>query len=202
MYFGAILLIAAAVVVYLGFAQRALDRLRLSDRAAIGFIIAILVGGFLPDIPIVGGVSVNIGGGIVPLVLAGYLWSRAESHEIVRSIIAIIVAGAAVYLLMKVLPTEPTYARFMDPLYAAALVAGVVGYIAGRSRRGAFMAGSLAIIINDVAVSVENAIAGVAPSAVIGGAGMFDAVIIAGLLALGLAEVLGESLEYVSRRES
>ncbi len=200
MYFGGILLIVTVALIYLGFAQRALDRLRLSDRAALGFIAAILLGGFLPDIPVGGNISVNIGGGIVPLVLAGYLWSRAESHEIVRSVVAVLVAAAAVYALMKVLPTEPTYAWFLDPLYAAALVAGVVGYIAGRSRRGAFLAGSLAIIINDLASQVENYMAGVAPATVIGGAGMFDAVIIAGLLALGLAEVMGETLERVSRR--
>ncbi len=199
MFVGGFLLIATAALIYLGFAERALDRLRLSDRAALGFIAAILLGGLLPDIPVGGNISVNIGGGIVPLILAGYLWSRAESHEITRSVIAVIVAGAAVYLLMKVLPTEPTYAWLMDPLYAAAFVAGVVGYIAGRSRRGAFLAGSLAIIINDLAVQIENYMTGVAPATVIGGAGMFDAVIIAGILALGLAEVMGEALEHVSR---
>lgn len=199
MYFGGILLISTAVLIYFGLAERALDRLRLSDRAALGFIAAMLLGGLLPDIPLGGNFSINIGGGIVPLVLAGYLWSGAEPREVARSVLAVIAAGAAVYLLMRVLPTEPTYARFMDPLYAAALVAGVVGYIAGRSRRSAFLAGSFAIIINDLAVGVQNHAAGLSAATVIGGAGMFDAVIIAGLLALGLAEVMGETLEHISR---
>ena len=151
MYVEGTLLITVAALIYLGFAQRTLDSLRLSDRVALGFIAAILLGGFLPDIPVGGNIRINIGGGVVPLVLVGYLWSRAEPGEIIRSVIAVIVAGAAVYFLVKVLPTEPTDTWLMDPLYAASLVAGVVGYTAGRSRRGAFLASSLAIIIIDLA---------------------------------------------------
>ena len=60
-----------------------------------------------------------------------------------------------------------------------------VGYTAGRSRRSAFLAGSLAIIINDLAVQVENYTTRAAPARVTGGAGKFDAVMIAGILALG-----------------
>ncbi len=198
-FIGATLLVIVAALIYLGLGQRALDRLRLSDRAALIFLAVMLVGGLVSDIPLSANWSINIGGGIVPLVLAGYLWSRAEPHEITRSVIAVLVTGGVIYGLMKILPTEPTYYAFMDPLYIGALAAGVIGYLAGRSRRGAFLAGTLGIILTDIAAQVENALSGVAGGVSIGGAGVFDAVLISGFLALGLAEVVGETREHFAR---
>jgi len=200
MYLGGALLLVLAVLIYLGLAHRALDRLRLSDRAALAFLAVMLIGGLLPDIALGPDWSINIGGGIVPLVLAGYLWSRAERGEIGRSIGAVIIASALVYGLMKVLPTEPTYSYIMDPLYISAVVAAIAGYVAGRSRRGAFIAGTLAILINDIIAGIEAMAMGVSPDIAIGGAGVFDAVIIAGLLALGLAEIFGETREHFATR--
>ena len=197
MYTGVVLLIAVAILVYFGFAHRALDRLRLNDRAALIFIGAMAGGGFLPDIPLGRFTAINIGGGLIPLILIGYLYSKARRGEITRSIIAVIITAAVVYALMKIIPLEPTYAIFLDPLYIIAIVAGVTGYISGRSRRGAFIAGTLAIIITDGLAQLENLIGGVTTNVVIGGAGIFDAVIIAGLLALGLAEVIGEIREKI-----
>ncbi|NLX91002.1 MAG: DUF1614 domain-containing protein [Firmicutes bacterium] len=192
---GIVILLAAAILIYLGLAQRALDRLRLSDRAALLFLVAIIIGGFLPDIPLGGNLSINPGGGIVPLILVGYLWSKAEVKEINRSFLAVLITTAIVYAAFKVMPLEPTYNFFLDPLYLVALIAGLVGYLAGRSRRGAFIAGTMAIILNDGIAQIENIAAGATPSGVIGGAGVFDAIIIAGFIALGLAEVFGETAE-------
>lgn len=197
MNIGIVILMAVAILVYLGFAQRALDRLRLSDRAALLFLLAIIIGGFLPDIPLGGNLSINLGGGIVPLVLVGYLWSNAERREINRSFLAVLITTAIVYLVFKIMPFEPTYNFFLDPLYLIALIAGLVGYLAGRSRRGAFIAGTMALILNDGIAQIENIAAGTTPSGVIGGAGVFDAIIISGFIALGLAEVFGETAEQL-----
>lgn len=195
---GMVFLLVVAVLIYFGLAQRALDRLRLSDRAALLFLIAMIVGGMLPDIPIGGGVSINLGGGIVPLILVIYLWSKAEKAEIARSITALIITAAVVYVAMKIMPLEPTYNFFLDPLYVIAVIAGVIAYITGRSRRGSFIAGTMAIILNDCFAQIENILTGAPSTITIGGAGIFDAVIIAGLIALGLAEVVGETAEKVA----
>ncbi|MDO9535770.1 MAG: DUF1614 domain-containing protein [Bacillota bacterium] len=197
MNIGMIFLLAAAIIIYLGFAQRALDRLRLSDRAALIFLAAMLIGGFLPDIPLGGNMRINLGGGVVPLILVGYLWSKAERQEISRSLAAVLITAAAVYATVKIMPLEPTYNFFLDPLYIIAIIAGLVGYISGRSRRGSFIAGSMAIVLNDIAAQVENAFAGAASTITIGGAGVFDAVVIAGFIALGLAEIVGETAERI-----
>jgi uncharacterized membrane protein len=193
-----VLLLAVAIIIYFGLAQRVLDRLRLSDRAALLFLVAMIVGGFLPDIPLVGGTSINLGGGVVPIILVIYLWSKAEKPEISRSVTALLITAVVVYATMKIMPLEPTYNFFLDPLYIIAIIAGVVAYITGRSRRGSFIAGTMAIVLSDIAAQVENAFAGVRSSVTIGGAGVFDAVVIAGLIALGLAEFVGETVERVS----
>lgn len=195
---GMVFLLAVAVLIYFGLAQRALDRLRLSDRAALLFLIAMIVGGMLPDIPLWGGVSINLGGGIVPIILVIYLWSKAEKVEIARSFTALLITVAVVYATMKIMPLEPTYNFFLDPLYVIAIIAGIVAYITSRSRRGSFIAGTMAIVLNDIAAQIENTLAGARSALTIGGAGVFDAVVIAGLIALGLAEIVGETAEKVT----
>ncbi len=192
---GIIILLAVSVIVYAGFAHRVLDRLRLSDKAALLFLVAMLLGGFLPDIPLVANISINIGGGLIPLILVGYLLSKAESWEIGRTVLAVLIATAVAYGAIKILPLEPTYNLFIDPLYLIAIVAGLVAYLAGRSRRGAFIAGVMAIILSDLLAFMENTLMGVSAATVIGGAGFFDAVVISGFIALGLAEVFGETAE-------
>lgn len=199
---GMFVLLVISILVFLGLAERVLDRLRLSDRAALVFIGAMLVGGFLPNIPLSRTLAINIGGGIIPLILVVYLFVKAgTARERIRAAIALLVTAVVVYLVLKIIPLEPTYAFLMDPLYLVALIAGVAGYLAGRSRRSAFIAGVGAILLNDVFTRVELFYRGASSELVIGGAGIFDATIISGLIALGLAELVGEIRERLSGGE-
>lgn len=198
---GFVILLAVTLLIYFGFAHRVLDRLRLNDRVALLFLVAMIIGGFLPDIPLGNNLSINIGGGAIPLVLVGYLWSKADKPEISRSVVAVVITAAVVYVVMKIMPVEPTHNFILDPLYFVALIAGLVAYIIGRSRRGSFIAGTLAVIISDLLAVMENISQGVTAPVSLGGAGVFDAVVIAGFLALGLAEFAGEALERVSLKQ-
>lgn len=196
---GLILLIAVSILIYLGVAQRILDRLRLTDRAALLFIAAMVVGGFLPDIPLTANLSINIGGGIVPIILVGYLfWVAGTVTEKSRAAIALLVTAIVVYGALKIMPLEPTYAILMDPLYMVAIIAGIVGYLAGRSRRSAFIAGVGAVVLNDIFTRLELLITGGESALVIGGAGIFDATVVSGLIAVGLAELIGEIRENLA----
>jgi hypothetical protein len=198
MTIGMIVLVVVAVVIYLGAAQRVLDRLRLTDRAALLFVGAMVVGGFLPDIPLSDNVSINIGGGIIPIFLAGYLFVKAgTTKEKVRAVLAALVTAGVVYAAMKIMPLEPTYNFFLDPMYLFAIIAAVVGYLAGRSRRSAFIAGSMGLLLTDIFSRIEIAIRGGSGRMSIGGAGVFDAIVLSGILALLLAEVFGETRERI-----
>lgn len=77
MSLGRILLLAVSVLVLFGVGQRVLDKMRLTDRQALFFMALILVGGWIPSIPLSGSVRVNIGGALVPLGLCIYLFVRA-----------------------------------------------------------------------------------------------------------------------------
>ena len=199
MHLGMIILLVISVLVFLGLAERVLDRLRLTDRAALVFIGAMLVGGFLPDIPLTTTLSINIGGGIIPISLVAYLFVQAgTATERIRAAIALLVTAVVVYVVLKIIPLEPTYAFLMDPLYLIAMLAGVAGYLAGRSRRSAFIAGVGAIVLNDIFTRIELFFRRATSELIIGGAGIIDATIISGLIALGLAELIGEIRERLS----
>ena len=56
MSFGMIALLVLSLLTLFGLGQRVLDRLRLTDRQALLFIGLIFVGGWIPSIPLGGGV--------------------------------------------------------------------------------------------------------------------------------------------------
>ncbi|WP_353894377.1 DUF1614 domain-containing protein [Proteinivorax hydrogeniformans] len=194
---GPIVLTIVAVLVFFGFAQRILDRMRLSDKAALVFIAAMFIGAYLPDIPLGNNLGINIGGGLVPLILVGYLLYKANTtRERVRAVVASLIAAVAVWGVERYMPEEPG-AMILDPLYMYPLVAGIIGYLAGRSRRSAFIAGVMGVVLTDIFYVVSVAIDGGEASTVIGGAGIFDSVVIAGILAVALAEIIGETRERI-----
>lgn len=199
MSIGLILLVVVGLLILFGVGQRVLDRLRLTDKQALFFIALIIGGGFIPNIPLGPNVSFNIGGMLVPLGLCVYLLIKAGTgKERARALIAAALGAVAVYYIGRLLPSEPEMTVF-DPNYLYGLAGGVIAYILGRSRRGAFIAGTLGILIADTfqAILVWND--GIAQQLVLGGAGAYDAVVISGFLAVLLAELVGEVIERFSR---
>ena len=171
MSLGRILLLAVSVLVLFGVGQRVLDKMRLTDRQALFFMALILVGGWIPSIPLSGSVRVNIGGALVPLGLCIYLFVRAgTARERWRAGIASALSAAAVLGLGMLLPDEPEAMPF-DINYAYGLLAGAIAYVLGRSRISSFIAG---------------------------GAGALDAVVLSGLTAVLLSELLGALLERIT----
>jgi uncharacterized membrane protein len=195
---GFIALIVVGILIYFGLAERVLDRMRLSDRAALGVIALIIAGSFL-DVRLIRGpiqLVVNFGGAVVPAALCIWLIATADTaREKVRGSLAAVVTGAVIYAAGRILPADPEQNPMLDPTYVYAIAAGLVAYLAGRSRRAAFIAGTLGVILADVGHFVELSVTRTPGRTWLGGAGMFDTTIIAGLLAVFLAEVVGETRE-------
>jgi len=167
----------------------------MNDKAALAVIAAIIIGSFI-DIPLGSRVTLNLGGSIA-VILALYVWLGAgTSWEKIRSLIAAIVTGLALYLAARYLGAEPENI-FIDAIYIYPLIAGIVGYLAGRSRRGAFFAAVMGVLSLDVAQYIYLMRTGLRGTVHIGGAGAFDSLILAGILAVLLAELIGESLERI-----
>ena len=195
MSIGMILLVAVAVLALFGALQRVLDRMRLTDRQALAIVAAIFVGGWIPDIAVTPTFSFNIGGAVIPLAVCVYLFVRAGSaKERFRSIAASILAAGAVFALGRLLPNEPEQ-FFIDPMYIYGVVAGIIAYVMGRSRRAAFIAGVMGLLLADTAQAIVNAAGGLPFTLRLGSAGMFDAVVISGILAVAFAELFGELRE-------
>lgn len=190
---GLISLVIVSILIYFGVAHRVLDKLRLSDKSALAIIAAIIIGSFI-DIPLGGRVTINLGG-VIAVILALYVWLGAGTgFEKVRSLIAAVVVALALYLAGRYLGADPEQI-FIDPIYIYPLVAGVVGYLAGRSRRGAFFAAVIGVLSLDVTQYLYLMRTGLSGTVHVGGAGAFDSLILAGILAVLLAELIGESLE-------
>lgn len=195
---GLILLIVTGLLIAFGVGQRALDRLRLTDAQAYVFIALIIVLGFVPEIPL-GRVSVNLGGCLLPLGLSVYLFVKADTAwERWRSIIAAVVTGAAVWALMRFLPDEPETMP-IEPNWLYGITAAVVAYVLGRSRRGAFIGGVTGVLLAQTASVIPVWLQGADQRLVLGGAGAFDAVVVAGFLGVMLAEIVGEITERIVR---
>lgn len=205
---GIIILIIVSILIYLGLAHRALDRMRLSDRGALVVIAAIILGSFI-NIPLrflPFTTSVNVGGALVPIGLAVYLLLRAgTAKEWIRALAGAAITAVAVYVVGSLINTGTTMEpagrfAFIDAIYLYPLVGGIVAYLIGRSRRAAFIAATLGVLLVDVFHYVWLLGQG-APqnyAVAIGGAGAFDTIVLAGIVAILLAELIGESLERLA----
>ncbi|HHT72592.1 MAG: DUF1614 domain-containing protein [Firmicutes bacterium] len=198
---GMTILVVVAALIYFGVAQRMLDKMRLTDTQALLFIGLMVAGSFI-TIPLLSGrtsISLNIGGSLVPLGIVIYLLTTADSaYERVRALIASVVSAAIIFGIAQYTDFDPSSGTFIDPLWLFSIISGIVGYLAGRSRRAAFIAGVLGILLTDLVHAVRAWLANMNTRTAIGGAGVFDAMIVAGIIAVALAEIVGETRERLS----
>ena len=194
---GRLILISLALLIFFGVAERVLDRMHLTDKQAFLILGAIILGSFInltlyhSDILTV---RMNLGGALVPLAVALYVWLRAGTvKEKTRSITGAVLTAAVIWLIGMLVNNE--YALPIDIIYLYPLIAGAAGYLAGRSRKAAFIAAGLGVLLFDLSHGlylIYNRIPGLVH---FGGGGMYDTVILSGVLAVCLAEFIGEGRE-------
>ena len=154
MTIGMILLIIVAILILLGVGQRILDRLRLNDKLALLFIALIIGLGFVPDIRISPVFAFNLGGAVIPLALCIYLFIKADTAwERWRCILASLATGAAIFAIGRFSPDEPESIT-VDPIILYGLAAGLIAYLFGRSRRCAFIAGVVGMMLSNTANAI------------------------------------------------
>ena len=115
--------------------------------------------------------------------------------------ITAVLSAGVIWIIDRTLPLNPaSWGYLFDPLYLPAAVAGLAAYLLGRYRRSSFIGGVLAIIILDLAAWGENLFRGIRHNPItFGGAGIFDATLVAGVAGVMLAEVIGEVRERLER---
>lgn len=201
MSIGMILLLVCALLILFGVLQRVLDRMALTDRQALLCVAAIFIGGWLPDIDL-GMVTINIGGALIPIIVCVYLFLHAGSaKERMRAAVASAVNAASVYAIGLLFPADPARMPF-DPLILYGIAGGIVSWLLGRSRRSAFIAGILGVILADILVGITVWFRGIAQAIHIGSAGALDAIVLSGLTAVLLCELVGETMERIQRKKA
>lgn len=197
MSIGMILLVVLSLLILAGMLQRTLDRMALTDRQALAIMAAIFIGGWLPQIDL-GLVTVNIGGAVVPLIVCVYLLLRAGSaKERIRALVAAALTAAAIFALGLLLPADPTQMPMLDPMILYGIAGGLIAWLLGRSRRSAFIAGVLGVMLTDLITGISLRIRGVDQVIHLGGAGALDAVVLAGVIAVLMCELTGEIIERI-----
>lgn len=194
---GRILLMSLAILIFFGIAERVFDRLYLSDTAALFLLGAMVIGSFF-DLPLYQSetitVQMNIGGALLPLAVAVYVWVRAGSKkEKIRSLIGAFATMAGIWMLGIVVPDE--FVLPVDILYLYPVLAGLLGYLFGRSRKGAFIAAVLGVLLFDMSHGIYLLWKQIPGSVQFGGGGIYDSVILSGVFAVFLAEWIGEGRE-------
>jgi len=195
---GIVFLTVVSILIFLGLAHRVLDRLYLTDRSGLLFIGAMIIGSFI-DIPLWRNpdITLNVGGGLLPLFLAMYVLFKAGSgKEVFRTIVGILLTIGIIYGVNRLYRYD-TAEGFIEPQYLWAIIAALVGYLIGRSRRLAFIVAILGILALDIVHIFETVATKTNSATRIGGGGVFDTIVIAGVLAVLLAELIGESREYL-----
>jgi hypothetical protein len=85
----------------------------------------------------------------------------------------------------------------LDPLFYYPLTAGIVAYLIGRSRRAAFVGAILGVVLLDMIDLVYYFNTGLGGTVSFGGAGIIDVTFIAAVVAVLLAEIIGETRERI-----
>lgn len=189
---------ALIILIMFGAGQRILDRMRLSDRWALAVLAAIVVGVIIPPIKLSNNFSFSIGGFLIPVGICVYLMIKAGwNKNLARAIIGSIITAALIVLVQVLMPSRTPQDIIVDNTYIYGLIAGVVAYLLGRSRRNAFICSVLGLTLSSIGVYVYNMIVGVQTSLHLGVGGAFDTIVISTLISVGLAELIGKTIELV-----
>jgi hypothetical protein len=193
---GPILLTILILLIYFGLLDHILADMRLSPRAALLYAVAMLLGS-LVTFEWSTWLSVSIGSAVLPVGAVVFLIATtAEPKESARTVLAALAAGACVFAIGQWFePGRPTELNLfgLDAQYLYGLSAGGTAFLVGRSKRSAFCAGVLGVVLADLAHVSLHLVQGVPPDVriAIGGGGLLGTAAAAGILALFLADWLG-----------
>lgn len=186
------------LLIMFGVGQRILDSLRLSDKAALLILILICIGLFIPPIWIGEYFCFSIGGFLIPLALSIYLLiSCGWSRDLLRAFIGTILVAGIIYGLEWLLPADPEE-MLIDNMYIYGIVAGLIAYILGRSRRNAFISCLFGLTLAQLIQWIVNFAMNTPTILGLGVGGAFGTYIVSIIIAVAVSEFLGRCFESAS----
>lgn len=188
-----ILLLLSVVLIQFGWLPGLLKRVGLTQRQALVLVLSMLLAS-LVEITITPRLTINLGTGVLPLLISLSLLTKVQRWwEPLVALLGAVAAGGALGLLSRWLPSgQPTELNlfYLDAQYFYALVAGSVSYLIGHTRAAAFGAGVLGVLLGDLyhyRLFLQAVPEGVFR---LSGGGFHGTALVAGLLALVLADLL------------
>lgn len=190
-----VILAVIILLIMFGAGQRILDSLRLNDKEALIILIAICIGLAIPPIWIGEYFCFSIGGFLIPLGLSIYLLiSCGWSRDLLRALIGTIVVGGIIYGLEWLLPADPE-SMIIDNTYIYGVVAGIVAYALGRSRRNAFISCLFGLTLAQLVQWIVNFAMHTPTILGLGVGGAFGTYIVAIIISVAVSEFLGRCFE-------
>ncbi len=186
------------LLIMFGAGQKILDSLRLNDKQALVILILICIGIVIPPIWIGPYFCFSIGGFLIPLGLSIYLLiSCGWSRDLLRTVIGTVLVGGIIYGLEWILPADPEE-MIIDNMYIYGLVAGIVAYALGRSRRNAFVSCLFGITLAGLVQWIVNFCTKTPSILGLGVGGAFGTYVVAIIISVAVSEFLGRCFEAAS----
>ena len=188
------IVLGVILLVMFGVGQRILDDLRLSDKAALIILVAICIGLAIPPIWIGEYFCFSIGGFLIPLGLSIYLLISCGKRDLIRAIIGTLLVAGIIYGLEWILPADPE-SMVMDNMYIYGIIAGIVAYVLGRSRRNAFVSCLFGITLAQLLQWIINLCTNRKSILGLGVGGAFSTYIVAIIISVAVSEFIGRCIE-------
>ncbi len=195
-----LIVLTLIVLIMFGVGQRILDDLRLSDKAALIILVAIGVGIIIPPIWIGEYFCFSIGGFLIPLAVSIFLLISCGTRDVVRAIIGTILVAAIIYGFEWILPADPEEV-VIDNMYIYGIVAGIVAYLLGRSRRNAFVSCLFGITLAELVQWIINLCLGSKSILGLGVGGVFSTYIVAIIISVAVSEFIGRCIEMATENK-
>lgn len=219
-----LLFVLFVVLVELGIIRYAYERMGIPSRYVMGILLLSLLGSAinipvaqLPPHEIVSGglidfygvqyvvpvvqqwtgtiIAVNVGGALIPVILSLYLLIKNKLY--LRAVIAVAVVALVVHHLATPVPGVGIGVPIFIPALVAALAAMAIGW--RQAAPLAYIAGSLGTLIGADLMNLDKIQGLGAPVASIGGAGTFDGVFVAGIVAVLLSPMARPAMSIQDR---
>jgi uncharacterized membrane protein len=178
---GLAFLFAAIVgLIEFGILSYAYEKMGVKRRYVFLLLFLSLLGCYV-NIPLHGGMAVNLGGAVIPTILSLYLLVKNSLY--VRAVAGVAILSAVVYFVAR--PVGGVGVQV--PIFLPPLMAAAVALLLSRDHAAplAYISGTLGTLIGADLLNLGNMAGFQSPS--IGGAGTFDGVFLTGIIAVLLA---------------
>ena len=197
-----IILTTLIILIMMGAGQRILDQLRLNDKQALLLLLLIVIGLIIPPIWVGDLVTISIGGFIIPFLICIYLLIKVGfSRDLVRAMIGSILTAGIIYGLEWIMPADPEE-LLIDPMFIYGVVAGLVAYILGRSRRNAYICAVFGVTVAQLLQFFINLFSGTPTTLGLGTGGAFGTLIVSIIVSVATAEFFGRAFESANPDKS